>query len=42
MADVVIRVADICGAYGIDLDTAVRQKMAVNAGRPRLHGKAQP
>jgi NTP pyrophosphatase (non-canonical NTP hydrolase) len=38
LADIVIRVADICGAYGIDLEAAVAEKMAYNATRPRKHG----
>jgi NTP pyrophosphatase (non-canonical NTP hydrolase) len=39
MADVVIRVADLCGAYGIDLDAIVAEKMAYNATRQPKHGK---
>lgn len=38
LADVVIRVLDACGAYGIDLDAAVAEKLAFNATRPRRHG----
>lgn len=38
LADVVIRVADLCGALGIDLEKAIEQKMAFNASRPYRHG----
>lgn len=38
LADVVIRVADLCGYYSIDLETALREKMAYNATRPHRHG----
>lgn len=38
LADVIIRVADVCGALGIDLDAAVRQKLAFNKTRPPRHG----
>lgn len=38
IADVVIRVFDFCGRYGIDLDNAVAEKMAFNATRPHRHG----
>lgn len=40
LADVVIRVADLCGHLGIDLENAVDWKMKVNRGRPHKHGKA--
>ena len=40
MADIIIRVLDACGEYGIDIDRAVREKMAYNATRPHKHGKA--
>lgn len=39
LADVAIRLFDLCGGLGIDLENAVYVKMAVNEGRPRLHGK---
>ena len=38
LADVVIRIFDICGANGIDLEAAVRMKMDYNATRPHRHG----
>lgn len=38
LADVVIRIGDLCGAYGIDLEKAVREKMAYNEKRPYRHG----
>jgi NTP pyrophosphatase (non-canonical NTP hydrolase) len=39
MADVIIRVLDFCGARHIDIDRAVREKMAYNKSRPYKHGK---
>lgn len=39
IADILIRVFDLAGARGIDLDRAVRVKMAHNATRPFKHGK---
>jgi hypothetical protein len=39
MADVFIRLYDLCGAMGIDIEKEVRQKFLVNMGRPTLHGK---
>lgn len=38
LADVVIRVADLCGHYGIDLETAIKRKMEYNKSRPYKHG----
>lgn len=38
LADAVIRIFDLCGACGIDLESAVRLKMAFNATRPHRHG----
>lgn len=38
LADTVIRIADMCGALGIDLNTAVVKKMAYNATRTYRHG----
>ena len=39
LADVLIRVADLAGYMGIDLETHVELKMRYNRGRERLHGK---
>lgn len=39
LADIVIRVASMCGAMGLDLHSAVRDKLDYNRGRPRKHGK---
>lgn len=38
LADIVIRVFDACGRYGIDLEKAITEKMAYNATRPTRHG----
>jgi NTP pyrophosphatase (non-canonical NTP hydrolase) len=38
MADILIRVGDLCGILGIDLQEAVETKMAYNATRPYRHG----
>jgi NTP pyrophosphatase (non-canonical NTP hydrolase) len=39
LADVVIRVADLCGAMGINLEKHIRLKLAYNATREHKHGK---
>lgn len=39
LADVVIRVGDLCGILGIDLDLAVQEKMMYNKTRQHKHGK---
>lgn len=39
LADVVIRIADACEYYGIDLQRLVTMKMAYNVTRPYKHGK---
>lgn len=38
LADVVIRIADMCGKYGIDLEGAVILKHEYNKTRPHKHG----
>ena len=38
LADTVIRIADMCGALGIDINGAVVKKMAYNATRTYRHG----
>lgn len=40
IADAVIRIGDLCGWLGIDLDAAVEAKMEFNRTRPFRHGKA--
>lgn len=40
LADAAIRIMDYAGTYRIDLGTAIVKKMAVNEGRPFMHGKA--
>lgn len=39
LADAVIRIADLCGHMGIDLEAAIDLKMAYNETRPFKHGK---
>lgn len=39
LADAVIRIADLCGLLGLDLEAAVRIKMEFNKTRPMRHGK---
>lgn len=38
LADVIIRVLDICAYHGIDIDESVRIKMEYNVTRPQRHG----
>lgn len=39
LADTVIRIMDMCGAYGIDLEKAINEKIEYNQTRPVRHGK---
>lgn len=39
LADVVIRMGDLCGGLNIDLESAIIAKMEKNKERARLHGK---
>ena len=39
LADAIIRILDICGSRGIDIDKHIELKMKYNATRERLHGK---
>lgn len=38
LADTIIRIFDMCGYYGIDLEEAILQKMQYNKERPYKHG----
>lgn len=38
LADIILRVLDIAGGFGIDIEEALRLKHAHNAHRPYLHG----
>lgn len=38
MADIIIRVLDICAAFDIDIDFEVERKMEYNQTRPYRHG----
>jgi len=40
LADVAIRLGDLCGGLDIDLEAEIIKKMEKNKSRPRLHGKA--
>jgi len=39
LADIVIRVMDLSGGLGIDLEYEIIKKMGINAQRPYKHGK---
>lgn len=39
IADTFIRLFDLCGGLGIDIDTHIRMKVEYNKSRERLHGK---
>jgi len=38
LADVIIRILDICGYFNIDLEAAIVEKMQFNETRPYRHG----
>ena len=38
LADVLIRVADLCGEFELDLEDALKSKLAYNETRPYRHG----
>lgn len=38
LADTVIRIAQLCDEYDINLDAAIQQKLAFNLTRPFKHG----
>lgn len=38
LADVVVRIGDLCGLLGIDLEEAIKAKMNYNLTRPHRHG----
>ena len=40
LADAVIRIADLCGSLGVDLEAVINHKMDFNESRPAKHGKA--
>ena len=39
LADVLIRIADMCGKLELDLDSAIQKKMAFNQTRSYRHGQ---
>lgn len=39
IADAMIRLFDMCGGLGIDIEKHITEKLKYNATRPRLHGK---
>jgi len=39
IADVFIRLLDICGALYIDIEKEIEKKMMANVNRPKLHGR---
>jgi NTP pyrophosphatase (non-canonical NTP hydrolase) len=39
IADIAIRVADLSGCYGVDLDAEIIKKMETNKNRPYKHNK---
>jgi len=39
LADVFIRLADLCAGLEIDIESAILAKMEKNKSRPKMHGK---
>lgn len=39
LADAFIRLLDLCGGYGIDIEEEIRKKSEKNKSRPHMHGK---
>lgn len=39
LADTIIRILDLCGAKGIDIEKHIETKMKYNQTRERMHGK---
>lgn len=39
IADVFIRLGDLCGGLGIDIESRIKEKMQKNKDRPYKHGK---
>lgn len=39
LADTCIRIFDLCGGLGIDLEKEIEEKMRLNKQRPFMHGK---
>jgi len=40
LADIIIRICDLVGREGIDLESAILTKMTYNSNRPHRHGRA--
>ena len=40
VADIFIRLCDLCGQYNIDLEYFIKEKMEYNKTRPNMHGKS--
>ena len=38
LADVILRILDMCGQYGIDISSALAEKHEYNKTRPYKHG----
>jgi len=39
LADAFIRLLDLCGGYGVDIEEEIRKKSEKNKNRPHMHGK---